>query len=62
MPQITGSKTPRIAYKIKEAAELTGLSEASIRRAIQRGLLKPCRAFRHPLIPAEQLQNLIAGQ
>jgi hypothetical protein len=37
----------------------TGLSQASIRRAIKRGLLKPCRAFRHPLIPAEELQALL---
>jgi hypothetical protein len=62
MQQKIGPTAPRLSYKIKECADLTGLSEASIRRAIQRGLLTPCRAFRHPLIPAEQLQRLIAGQ
>ena len=55
----TSCDRPRVAYKIKECAELTGLSQATIRRAIQRGLLKPCRAFRHPLIPAEQLYQLV---
>ena len=57
-----GSTPKRLSFKIQEAAELIGVSQASIRRAIQRGLLKPCRAFRHPLIPAEQLQKLVAGR
>ena len=52
----------RLAFKISECAELTGLSQATIRRAITRGLLKPCRAFRHPLIPADQLHAMINGR
>jgi transposase len=52
---------PRISYKINEAAKIIGVSPITIRRAINRGLLKPSRAFRHPLIPAEQLQRLIGG-
>jgi len=52
----------RLSFKVSECAELTGLSEASIRRAIKRGLLTPCRAFRHPLIPASQLHALIEGR
>jgi len=52
---------PRISYKIKEAAQICGVSPITIRRAIDRGLLKPCRSFRHPLIPAEQLKRLVAG-
>jgi excisionase family DNA binding protein len=50
---------PRLSYKIKEAAQILGVSPITIRRAISRGLLKPCRVFRHPLIPAEQLKKLI---
>ena len=50
---------PRVSYKIAEAAKIVGVSQATIRRAIQRGLLKPCRVFRHPLIPAEQLTKLV---
>ncbi|MCE0522043.1 MAG: helix-turn-helix domain-containing protein [Methylacidiphilales bacterium] len=52
---------PRIAYKINEAAKIIGVSPITIRRAIDRGLLKPCRSFRHPLIPADQLEKLIGG-
>ena len=55
------SPLPRLSYKINEAAQMLGVSPITIRRAISRGLLKPCRAFRHPLIPAEQLRKLIAG-
>jgi excisionase family DNA binding protein len=50
---------PRISYKINEAAQLLGVSPITIRRAITAGLLKPCRAFRHPLIPADQLRKML---
>jgi excisionase family DNA binding protein len=49
----------RRTLKIKEVAELLGVTEISVRRLIDRGLLKPCRVFRHVLIPVEQLDNLI---
>jgi excisionase family DNA binding protein len=52
---------PRLCYKINEAAKIVGVSPITIRRAISRGLLKPCRAFRHPLIPRDQLEKLIGG-
>jgi excisionase family DNA binding protein len=59
-PAAEESSSPaRLSYKINEAAKILGVSPATIRRAIDRGLLKPCRAFRHPLIPAEQLKKLI---
>ena len=61
----TGEETekvqlPRVSYKVKEAAAIVGVSQATIRRAIDRGLLKPCRHFRHPLIPADQLTRLVS--
>jgi excisionase family DNA binding protein len=52
----------RLAYKIKEAAEILGVSPSSVRRAIERGLITPIRAFRHVLIPANQLEALVNGQ
>jgi len=64
-PTQTGQGTiqslPRISYKVKEAAQILGVSTITIRRAIARGLLKPCRSFRHPLIPASELEKLIGG-
>jgi hypothetical protein len=38
-----------------------GVSEISIRRAIEKGQLRACRAFRHLLIPASELEKLIGG-
>jgi excisionase family DNA binding protein len=49
----------RLAYKINEAASLLGVSVITIRRAIQRGLIKPSRAFRHVLISADELQRFL---
>jgi excisionase family DNA binding protein len=49
----------RLAYKLKEAAALLGVSEKSMRRAISRGLIKPSRAFRHVLIPAAELKAFL---
>ncbi|MEI8285571.1 MAG: helix-turn-helix domain-containing protein [bacterium] len=51
----------RLSYKIREAAQLVGVSEISIRRAIEKGQLRACRAFRHLLIPASELEKLIGG-
>lgn len=53
------AQAPRLSYKIKEAAQILGVSPVTVRRAIDRGLLKPCRAFRHTLISAEQLKKFI---
>jgi hypothetical protein len=50
---------PRRGYKIKDAALYLGVSETSVYRAIKRGFLKPSRAFRHPLIPVDQLEDLL---
>jgi len=50
-----------IAVKIKQAAAMCSVSEISIRRAIERGLLKPSRVFRHVLIPVDQLHRLMEG-
>jgi excisionase family DNA binding protein len=56
-----GTKTegPRLAYKINEASALLGVSVITIRRAIDRGLIKPSRAFRHVLISADELQRFL---
>jgi len=51
----------RLTYKIAEAAQLLGLSPITIRRAIARGLIKPIRAFRTPLISAVELERFVAS-
>lgn len=50
------------ALKIKDAAKyLGGVSTITVRRLIQRGLVKPNRALRHILIPVAELDRFLAG-
>lgn len=49
----------KLAFKIKEAADLIGVSVVSLRRAIDRGLIRPSRAFRHIIISADELQRFL---
>jgi hypothetical protein len=50
------------ALKLKAAAEyLGGVSPITVRRLIERGLIKPNRALRHLLIPVAELDRFIAG-
>ena len=49
----------RRAYKLKEVASLLGVSVIRVRRAIERGLIKPSLAFRHVIISAEELDRFL---
>jgi excisionase family DNA binding protein len=54
-------KTPVGALKIKDAAAyLGGVSEITVRRLIDRGLIKPNRTIRHLLIPVSELDRFLA--
>ncbi len=47
-------------YTIKEAAESLGVSVMSVRRLVQRGLLKPNRTIGKLLFPARELDRFVA--
>lgn len=49
----------RLAYSIKEAAAILGVSEKSVRRLIIRRLLRPSRALRCLLIPRKELERFL---
>ena len=49
----------RLAYSVKEAADLTGLSKRTITRQIQRGTLRAVRVSRRVVIPADSLAELL---
>ncbi len=51
--------TNQIAVKIPEAAKALGVAPLTIRRFIERGLLRPSRILRTPLIPVAQLYALL---
>ena len=51
------------ALKLKEACEyLGGISKASLRRLIGRGLIKPNRVLRHVLVPVSELERFLKEQ
>lgn len=54
-----GSQQVRLAYSVKESAEILGVSEKTIRRLIQRRLLRASRALRHLLIPKKELDRFL---
>lgn len=50
---------PRLAYSLKEAAQILGISEKSVRRLVDRNLLRPSRALRHLLIPHSEIERFL---
>lgn len=50
----------KLAYKIAETAQLVGISESSVRRAIKSGDLRAIRRFRHVLIPASEIERFLS--
>jgi excisionase family DNA binding protein len=50
----------RLAYSLKEAADLLGVDYFSVYRLIQRGKLRACRALRGKLlVPRTELLRLL---
>jgi excisionase family DNA binding protein len=49
----------RLAYSTREAAELLGVSEKTIRRLVVRGLLRSSKALRHLLIPKKEIERFL---
>jgi len=55
-------KQERLAYSIREAADLLGVDYFSVYRLIQRGKLRACRALRGKLlVPRTELLRLLKG-
>jgi hypothetical protein len=49
----------RMAYSMKETAELLGVSYMSVHRLVQRGLLKPSSALRIKIISKQEIQRFL---
>ena len=55
------NKAPLGALKLKDAAKyLGGISTITVRRLIERRLIKPSRGLRHLLIPISELDRYLA--
>jgi excisionase family DNA binding protein len=53
-------KNQRLSYTLNEAAELTGISAYTLRRMVLRGQLMSARIGKKILIPAGELQRIVA--
>lgn len=49
----------RLAFSIRETAEILGVSEKTVRRLIQRKLLRSSLALRHKLIPKKEIERFL---
>jgi hypothetical protein len=62
---VTETQPPRLApggLKLKDAATyLGGISTLSLRRLIERGLIKPNRTLRHIIISRAELDRFLAS-
>ena len=47
----------RLTLKVPEAAAILGVNPQTVRRLIDRGLIKAIHATRHPLIPVSEIQR-----
>jgi excisionase family DNA binding protein len=53
------SKNKRLAYTMRETAEILGVSYITVHRLIKRGLLKNLKACRHKIIPAAEIERFL---
>jgi hypothetical protein len=54
-----GPSLPKLAYSMKEAATVCGVSYMTMHRLIQRGLIKSSSALRTKLIPHVELERFL---
>ena len=61
-PEAPAEQPERLAYSLREAADLLGVDYFSVYRLIQRGKLRACRALRGKLlVPRSELLRLLKG-
>ena len=59
-PLKDGGKLPRLAYTMRETAEILGTSYITVHRLLQRGLLRSSLATRTKLIPKKEIERFLA--
>ena len=53
------SAVPRLAFSIRETAQMLGICEKSVRRLIERGLLRTSRALRHHRVTKQETERFL---
>jgi hypothetical protein len=56
---VKAAQVEPLLYDIDQTAAALNCCTKSVRRLIQRGLLKPCSALRKVLIPRKQIEDFI---
>ena len=60
LPQFEpNGKLPRLAFSMRETAEILGVSYITVHRLIQRGLLKSSLACRHKMISKIEIERFL---
>ena len=49
----------RMAFSIQETAQILGVSDKTVRRLLDRKLLRASRAIRHYLIPKKEIERFL---
>ncbi len=57
--QQQANQLPRLAFSMKETAEILGVNYITIHRLLKRGLLKSSSALRTKLIPATEIKRFL---
>ena len=50
----------KMAFKLSETAKALSMSEITVRRLVDKGMLKPCRAVRHLLFSRAEIERFLA--
>ena len=58
LPEADG-RLPRLAYTVKETAEILGISQATVYRLLYRGLLRSSLALRSKLIAKSEIERFL---
>jgi len=58
-PHISPPPPPRLAFSVREAAQMLGVSEKTVRRLINRKLLRASRALRHLRIAKAEVERFL---
>jgi excisionase family DNA binding protein len=58
-PTTAHPSLPKLAYSVKETAQMLGVSNKSVYRLIQRGLLKSSLALRHKRIMLAEIERFL---
>ena len=57
--QSEGAPLPKLAFSMREAAAIIGVSYMSMHRLLQRGLIRSSSALRTKVIPRSELERFL---